>query len=186
MMSCIVCFFCKQKTAYEMRISDWSSDVCSSDLSEQANELQGSGVIFRAIGPGLPRIENLAVDARHADRNFETEILIHPEFRIVQATSSAALSSARVTLMGIRLPTPYLPPVQPVLTSQHVTPPLAIRSFSRLPSIDGWRGMNGPPTQAEKVASGSVTPISVPATLAVSPERKRSDSQRLGKEGDRT
>src|SRR3546814_10048634 len=28
---CIVCFF-KQKTAYEMRISDWSSDVCSSDL----------------------------------------------------------------------------------------------------------------------------------------------------------
>src|SRR3546814_19046554 len=27
------CFFCcKQKTAYEMRISDWSSDVCSSDL----------------------------------------------------------------------------------------------------------------------------------------------------------
>src|SRR3546814_3590894 len=29
---CCVCFF-KQKTAYEMRISDWSSDVCSSDLA---------------------------------------------------------------------------------------------------------------------------------------------------------
>src|SRR3546814_8574072 len=30
----LVCFFCfKQKTAYEMRISDWSSDVCSSDLA---------------------------------------------------------------------------------------------------------------------------------------------------------
>src|SRR3546814_6038453 len=30
---CIRCFFFfKQKTAYEMRISDWSSDVCSSDL----------------------------------------------------------------------------------------------------------------------------------------------------------
>src|SRR3546814_1212012 len=28
----VVFFFCKQKTAYEMRISDWSSDVCSSDL----------------------------------------------------------------------------------------------------------------------------------------------------------
>src|SRR3546814_16882921 len=136
------CFFFMQDTAYELRISDWSSDVCSSDLIRNS-------ALFR-----LP--------------------------------SSAALSSARVTLMGIRLPTPYLPPVQPVLTSQHVTPPLAIRSFSRLPSIDGWRGMNGPPTQAEKVASGSVTPISVPATLAVSPERKRSDSQRLGKEGDRT
>src|SRR3546814_9860273 len=30
---CRVCFFLKQKTAYDMRISDWSSDVCSSDLN---------------------------------------------------------------------------------------------------------------------------------------------------------
>src|SRR3546814_8742665 len=30
------CFFFKQKTAYEMRISDWSSDVCSSDLEAEA------------------------------------------------------------------------------------------------------------------------------------------------------
>src|SRR3546814_7503778 len=29
---CVVFFCFKQKTAYEMRISDWSSDVCSSDL----------------------------------------------------------------------------------------------------------------------------------------------------------
>src|SRR3546814_2263650 len=29
-------FFFKQKTAYEMRISDWSSDVCSSDLSSSS------------------------------------------------------------------------------------------------------------------------------------------------------
>src|SRR3546814_3236041 len=29
---CVIFFFCKQKTAYEMRISDWRSDVCSSDL----------------------------------------------------------------------------------------------------------------------------------------------------------
>src|SRR3546814_6236330 len=33
-----VCFFVfKQKTAYDMRISDWSSDVCSSDLANQAH-----------------------------------------------------------------------------------------------------------------------------------------------------
>src|SRR3546814_3515119 len=31
-MLCLFFFFFKQKTAYEMRISDWSSDVCSSDL----------------------------------------------------------------------------------------------------------------------------------------------------------
>src|SRR3546814_1679229 len=30
-------FFFKQKTAYEMRISDWSSDVCSSDLNRNTN-----------------------------------------------------------------------------------------------------------------------------------------------------
>src|SRR3546814_4594566 len=30
-------FFFKQKTAYEMRISDWSSDVCSSDLAKVTN-----------------------------------------------------------------------------------------------------------------------------------------------------
>src|SRR3546814_3040824 len=35
---CVVCFF-KQKTAYDMRISDWSSDVCSSDLSS-SEEIQ--------------------------------------------------------------------------------------------------------------------------------------------------
>src|SRR3546814_4726182 len=33
MVSSLVFFFFKQKTAYEMRISDWSSDVCSSDLN---------------------------------------------------------------------------------------------------------------------------------------------------------
>src|SRR3546814_9645875 len=35
-------FFFKQKTAYEMRISDWSSDVCSSDLlAYQRNKVKG-------------------------------------------------------------------------------------------------------------------------------------------------
>src|SRR3546814_8695577 len=34
----MVVFFFKQKTAYEMRISDWSSDVCSSDLPQVARE----------------------------------------------------------------------------------------------------------------------------------------------------
>src|SRR3546814_7462390 len=34
-------FFVKQKTAYEVRISDWSSDVCSSDLPLQATLLNG-------------------------------------------------------------------------------------------------------------------------------------------------
>src|SRR3546814_4715413 len=43
---CLVCdffFFFKQKTAYEMRISDWSSDVCSSDLRLVVVELPDEG-----------------------------------------------------------------------------------------------------------------------------------------------
>src|SRR3546814_1980348 len=35
-----VVFFCKQKSAYEIRLSDWSSDVCSSDLPYSAAATQ--------------------------------------------------------------------------------------------------------------------------------------------------
>src|SRR3546814_4655863 len=42
---CMMRFFFKQKTAYEMRISDWSSDVCSSDL------------MSTGLGQGLPAME---------------------------------------------------------------------------------------------------------------------------------
>src|SRR3546814_3198464 len=43
-----VVFFFKQKTAYEMRISDWSSDVCSSDLRDQQLRLIDGQPGFRA------------------------------------------------------------------------------------------------------------------------------------------
>src|SRR3546814_3402265 len=45
----LVVFFFKQKTAYEMRISDWSSDVCSSDLLG-AISLQPVETLARAVG----------------------------------------------------------------------------------------------------------------------------------------
>src|SRR3546814_6664096 len=38
-------FFFKQKTAYEMRISDWSSDVCSSDLAAVAEAVRRTKVV---------------------------------------------------------------------------------------------------------------------------------------------
>src|SRR3546814_5732180 len=41
-------FFCKQKTAYEMRISDWSSDVCSSDLCDCL--MRGVAVVLGVSG----------------------------------------------------------------------------------------------------------------------------------------
>src|SRR3546814_10265686 len=49
-MCIFVCFFFfKQKTAYEMRISDWSSDVCSSDLG--APEKRAGVMIDASSGP---------------------------------------------------------------------------------------------------------------------------------------
>src|SRR3546814_5734673 len=44
--------FFKQKTAYERRISDWSSDVCSSDLVGLAEPLQVDVRRSRQQGPG--------------------------------------------------------------------------------------------------------------------------------------
>src|SRR3546814_4305564 len=56
----LMIFFFKQKTAYEMRISDWSSDVCSSDLAQLIDAFGGengewfSASAAKTIGEGLP------------------------------------------------------------------------------------------------------------------------------------
>src|SRR3546814_9395342 len=52
----VLVFFFKQKTAYEMRISDWSSDVCSSDLevTERSAEAKGS-VLMQPATLGMIR-----------------------------------------------------------------------------------------------------------------------------------
>src|SRR3546814_17878820 len=47
------CFFFKQKTAYEMRISDWSSDVCSSDLLEEAAAQRRVHALVRQRAPAV-------------------------------------------------------------------------------------------------------------------------------------
>src|SRR3546814_5952107 len=49
-------FFFKQKTAYEMRISDWSSDVCSSDLFEAPRLV----AFFVALRPNRQALEQAA------------------------------------------------------------------------------------------------------------------------------
>src|SRR3546814_3388688 len=51
-------FFFKQKTAYEMRISDWSSDVCSSDLQRK------EGAERRSEEAG--RVRFAVIEKRHA------------------------------------------------------------------------------------------------------------------------
>src|SRR3546814_2835695 len=59
-------FFFKQKTAYEMRISDWSSDVCSSDLLVEAQESRAPGkaqIVIQVperLGGKVIEVENLS------------------------------------------------------------------------------------------------------------------------------
>src|SRR3546814_6649371 len=59
-------FFFKQKTAYEMRISDWSSDVCSSDLSQALAEhpAVALGVLSGVDAVADPRLLRLTQDRR--------------------------------------------------------------------------------------------------------------------------
>src|SRR3546814_9158012 len=61
-------FFFKQKTAYEMRISDWSSDVCSSDLAIDNIGLEGGAV------PQDARRDAILVD-RHSQRMGQIGVL---------------------------------------------------------------------------------------------------------------
>src|SRR3546814_2619259 len=53
-------FFFKQKTAYEMRISDWSSDVCSSDLVGLDQRLNALGEALALVGTLSGTIDALA------------------------------------------------------------------------------------------------------------------------------
>src|SRR3546814_7651707 len=67
-------FFFKQKTAYEMRISDWSSDVCSSDLAARLCRRKAAGRrimprTWRQDGASvLPRRNSAIVDVREIGR----------------------------------------------------------------------------------------------------------------------
>src|SRR3546814_12654187 len=70
-----MCFFFKQKTAYEMRISDGSSDVCSSDLHHR--ESAGSDEVRAIIEP----VVREAIPAGWIDD--QTRILINPTGRFV-------------------------------------------------------------------------------------------------------
>src|SRR3546814_8069223 len=51
----VLFFFFKQKTAYEMRISDWSSDVCSSDLAQNKVNISR---LWRYVHTGPARSES--------------------------------------------------------------------------------------------------------------------------------
>src|SRR3546814_4162329 len=64
----MICFF-KQKTAYDMRISDWSSDVCSSDLSLV--------IIFTDMLESYRKEDELFAALQHLRHNRHEVVLFH-------------------------------------------------------------------------------------------------------------
>src|SRR3546814_8255894 len=89
LMSEVDIFFFKRKTAYERRISDWSSDVCSSDL-----EVFDAGALGRKV-----RIFRLPEDNPHRKMTLERRIALkdrgdNPIFvRVTQEDGHIAWSS---------------------------------------------------------------------------------------------
>lgn len=63
-------------------------------------------------------------------------------------------------------------PFQPVFTRYTLAPAFSTFSASMAAYTEGSSGRNGSPKQVENVGTGSVTPISVPATLEVKPDTK--------------
>src|SRR3546814_13030984 len=84
-----VFFFCKQKTAYDMRISDWSSDVCSSDLlhriaAEQEIIEHALPDVFVEIGSKLWVRDAQGARRFHRPRSIDNAVL-----RVVEVVSTA-------------------------------------------------------------------------------------------------
>src|SRR3546814_19809705 len=95
----MLCFFVKQKTAYERRISDWSSDVCSSDLGlEQITEAAeaGAGEGFAGIAaaylrPEVAEARRLLAELHLASRRDQRLAHLLGEWHQTEAARAAAL-----------------------------------------------------------------------------------------------
>src|SRR3546814_4984259 len=91
-------FFCKQKTAYEMRISDWSSDVCSSDLEQADNMTERQGALsVLSNGRSSERVAALDIfynryhdNALVLDKWFQTQALASRDDTVDQIVELAA------------------------------------------------------------------------------------------------
>src|SRR3546814_9811428 len=90
----VVFFFFKQKTAYEMRISDWSSDVCSSDLENKRRRGLGAQPHLGVLADVDDVVGENAVGAtvhRHSDDVEATTVGERPQDRREYVACPAAL-----------------------------------------------------------------------------------------------
>src|SRR3546814_2964193 len=88
-------FFFKQKTAYEVRISDWSSDVCSSDLAPYLGRLERIQALSELLSDryGNLRIRAIGAACRRA-------AMVCPPRRLAFQSGQSCLSSC--ALIGLR------------------------------------------------------------------------------------
>src|SRR3546814_10362440 len=93
-------FFFKQKTAYEMRISDWSSDVCSSDLDAPFAQVDAP----RAVAMMFQSDDPFAADHLRAVDAHEL-VGVHARFqrfdRLVDQPAAAADVQAHIVALGL-------------------------------------------------------------------------------------
>ena len=121
-----------------------------------------------SVLPCVARTEDLDRHVRALERDLQTEDRVLLGRRPRPACLRAPRRSiARVYLSFMRSPMPYGPPVQPVFTSHTREPCFVSFSPRSREYVSGGSGRNGAPKHTENVASGSVTPRSVPATFAV-------------------
>src|SRR3546814_7431160 len=96
-------FFFKQKTAYEMRISDWSSDVCSSDLSARIVPAEGGATEFatmRAAWDDLPEATRRRLEGLIAEHSLVwSRSLVDPAVTGMTEAQKAEVPPARQVMI---------------------------------------------------------------------------------------
>src|SRR3546814_4672156 len=117
-------FFFKQKSAYEMRISDGSSDVCSSDLLGAVPVERLDMITFaRGIQPGLPVRFNNAGKPRAVAKRIERRFVQHVDY---------APQKLAQRLTGVRIQIDENQPFPDLTGNRHK---------AGLSNIDIWKGL---------------------------------------------
>src|SRR3546814_20997105 len=123
-------FFFKQKTAYEMRISDWSSDVCSSDLALAANTPDFQADL--GYDQSAPGQANLSMSTTQ----------LAERFGAVSMTLEMPFKANRDLPAPVPGWAPERPKLPPPACSQTLPPPPL---FTRRPRSDSSRKISPPP-----------------------------------------
>src|SRR3546814_3207498 len=92
-MFCVCVFFFKQKTAYELRISDWSSDVCSSDLTMLATPI-GIARLRRWAASASALSSGIDTTSDHGVTDFPTLIGLNTLIRLPDSPEVTAVPAS--------------------------------------------------------------------------------------------